>query len=141
MLDVGCGPGSVSVGTAAVAASVTGVDLDHAEFTGAREFAKREQIENVTFVEGSIYDLELPDASFDVCTCFSMLEVVERPLEGLREVFWEANEANEQEADELRRCDPPVRTGVTQSPLVVCRSGVIPFASSYKGSSGSLRGA
>ena len=87
VLDVGCGPGSISVGMAAVAASVTGVDLDHAEFTGAREFAKSEHIENVTFVEGSIYDLAFPDATFDVCTCFSMLEVVERPLEGLREVF------------------------------------------------------
>ena len=87
VLDVGCGPGSISVGMAAVAASVTGVDLDHAEFAGAREFAKREQIENVTFVEGSIYGLEFPDASFDVCTCFSMLEVVERPLDGIQEVF------------------------------------------------------
>jgi SAM-dependent methyltransferase len=86
VLDVGCGPGSISVGMAAVAASVTGVDLDDAEFAEAREYAKSKQITNVTFVEGSIYNLEFPDASFDVCTCFSMLEVVERPLEGLLDV-------------------------------------------------------
>ena len=83
VLDVGCGPGSISVGMAAVGASVTGVDLDHAEFADAREYAKSERIENVTFVEGSIYDLEFPDASFDVCTCFPMLEVVERATGGI----------------------------------------------------------
>ena len=87
VLDVGCGPGSISVGMAGVAATVTGVDLDDAEFTDAREYAKSKQIQNVTFAEGSIYDLEFPGASFDVCTCFSMLEVVERPLDGLREVL------------------------------------------------------
>ena len=86
VLDIGCGAGSISLGMAAVAASVTGVDVDHADFVDAREYAKSTRIENVTFVEGSIYDLGFPDKSFEVCTCFSMLEVVERPLDGLQEV-------------------------------------------------------
>ena len=86
VLDVGCGPGSISVGMAAVAASVTGVDLDHTEFTGAREFAKRSRSRTYRSSRGpsTISSSLLPPSTS--ARCFSMLEVVERPLEGLREV-------------------------------------------------------
>lgn len=87
ILDVGCGPGSISVGLASAAGSVTGVDVDDAEFTDARSFVKANEIANVSFVEGSIYDLDFADATFDVCACFSSLETMERPLDGLREAM------------------------------------------------------
>jgi SAM-dependent methyltransferase len=86
VLDVGCGPGSITLGLAEVAGDVTGMDVDDAEFTDARAYAADHGIANVRFLEGSIYRLEFPDASFDVCTMFAMLETLDDPTAALAEV-------------------------------------------------------
>ncbi len=86
VLDVGCGAGSITLGLAQHVAHVTGVDVDAAEFVEAREYAVANDIGNVGFAEGSILGLDFPDASFDACTMFAMLETVEDPVAGLREV-------------------------------------------------------
>ena len=85
VLDVGCGPGSITLGLARVAAQATGVDVDDQEFTDARAYAAERDIDNVEFRAGSIYELPFDDASFDVCTLFSMLETLDDPLAGLAE--------------------------------------------------------
>ena len=88
LLDVGCGSGTISVGLAQVASHVTGVDLADADegFAGARAYVAEHGIDNVEFREGSIYELGFPDASFDICTLFSMMETLDDPLAGLAEV-------------------------------------------------------
>lgn len=86
VLDVGCGPGSITVGIAQVAGHVTGIDVDDAEFAEARAYAAEHGIDNVEFFEGSIYELDVPDASIDVCTLCSMMETLDDPLAGLAEV-------------------------------------------------------
>ena len=86
VLDVGCGAGSITLGLAQHVAHVTGVDVDTPEFAEAREYAAANGIGNVEFAEGSILGLDFPDASFDACTMFSMLETVEDPAAGLREI-------------------------------------------------------
>jgi SAM-dependent methyltransferase len=86
VLDVGCGPGSITVGLAQVAGHVTGIDVDESEFADARAYAAEHGIDNVEFHEGSIYELDVPDASIDVCTLFSMMETLDDPLAGLAEV-------------------------------------------------------
>jgi ubiquinone/menaquinone biosynthesis C-methylase UbiE len=86
VLDIGCGPGSITVGLAKVAGHVTGIDVDDAEFADARAYASEHGIDNVEFVEGSIYALDVPDASVDVCTLCSMMETLDDPLAGLAEV-------------------------------------------------------
>ena len=86
VLDVGCGPGSITLGLAEIAHHVTGVDVDDEEFADARAYAVEHAIDNVDFREGSIYELAFDDASFDVCTLFSMMETLDDPLAGLAEV-------------------------------------------------------
>jgi SAM-dependent methyltransferase len=86
VVDIGCGPGSITVGLAEVARQVTGIDLDDTEFADARAYVADHDIGNVEFLEGSIYDLPCPDTSADVCTLFSMMETLEDPLAGLAEV-------------------------------------------------------
>jgi SAM-dependent methyltransferase len=86
VLDVGCGPGSITLGLTRAAGHVTGMDVDDAEFADAREYAARHRIDNVEFREGSIYDLGVPEGSIDVCTLFAMLETLDHPLAGLAEV-------------------------------------------------------
>jgi ubiquinone/menaquinone biosynthesis C-methylase UbiE len=86
VLDVGCGPGSITIGLAQVAGHVTGVDVEDAEFADARAYAAEHGLDNVEFLEGSIYDLDVPGASIDVCTLFSMMETLDDPLAGLAEI-------------------------------------------------------
>ncbi len=86
VLDVGCGPGSITLGIAQAAGHVTGIDVDDEEFADARAYAAGHGIDNVEFREGSIYDLGVAGASIDVCTLFSMLETLDDPLAGLAEV-------------------------------------------------------
>ena len=86
VLDVGCGPGSITLGIAQAAGHATGIDVDDAEFADARAYAARHGIDNVEFREGSIYDLGVAEASIDVCTLFAMLETLDDPLAGLAEV-------------------------------------------------------
>jgi len=86
VLDVGCGPGSITVGLAKVAGHVIGIDVDDAEFAEARAYAAEHGISNVEFHEGSIYELDQPDASVDVCTLCSMMETLDDPLAGLAQV-------------------------------------------------------
>ena len=86
VLDVGCGPGPITIGLAQGVQHVTGVDVDDAEFADARIYAASHGIDNVTFREGSIYQLDFEDASFDAGTLLSMLETLDDPLAGLAEV-------------------------------------------------------
>lgn len=85
-VDVGCRPGSITIGLAEVAGHVTGIDVDDAEFVDARAYAVDHGIANVEFRGGSIYKLEEPDACVDVCTLFSMMETLDDPLAGLAEI-------------------------------------------------------
>ena len=87
VLDVGCGQGAITVGLATTleAGHVLGVDAKD-EFGAAREFATNQGIRNVEFRVGDVYDLSFPTNHFDACLCHSMLETLDRPLGGLREI-------------------------------------------------------
>lgn len=86
LLDVGCGAGSIAVGIAPEVSSVVGVDLDDDEFGDARAYAAGHGLDNVEFRVGSVYALGFPDRHFDACLAHSMLETLDRPLDGLREI-------------------------------------------------------
>ena len=86
VLDVGCGPGSITIGLAEIAGRVLGVEPEGSELVDARAYAAMHGILNVEFREASIYELDVPEGSFDVCTLFSMLETLDDPLRGLAEV-------------------------------------------------------
>jgi SAM-dependent methyltransferase len=77
VLDVGCGDGEITLGLAAYAGEVVGVDLDD-------DFA--EATENVTFQQGSVYELPFEDGEFDAAFAHSMMETLERPVDGLTEL-------------------------------------------------------
>jgi SAM-dependent methyltransferase len=87
VLDVGCGVGTITLGLASeiAAGHVLGVDVKN-DFGSAREYAIEHGIGNVEFRVGDVYNLELPSNHFDACLCHSMLETLDRPLDGLREI-------------------------------------------------------
>jgi SAM-dependent methyltransferase len=87
VLDVGCGPGSITIGMAATVpgADFVGVDPED-DFDAARGYADDEGIGNVEFLVGDVYGLNFPDDEFDASLCHSMVETLDRPLDGLLEM-------------------------------------------------------
>jgi ubiquinone/menaquinone biosynthesis C-methylase UbiE len=85
VLDVGCGSGTITIGLAETARAVVGVDLDEG-FADARSYAAEHHLENVELQVGDVYALEFPTDHFDACLCHSMLETLDRPLDGLVEI-------------------------------------------------------
>lgn len=68
LVDIGCGPGTITVGLALAVAPgrVTGVDHDEQHVAGARALASERGATNVAFVTGDARSLPFADGSFDV---------------------------------------------------------------------------
>ena len=86
LLDVGCGQGTITFGLAESVARIDGVDPAEEAVADARHYAAEHEIKNVEFRVGSVYGLDFPDDHFDACLCHSMLETLDRPLDGLTEI-------------------------------------------------------
>ncbi|KAD4060109.1 methyltransferase domain-containing protein [Arthrobacter yangruifuii] len=88
VLDVGCGPGSITAGFAALVApgSVTGLDSSEDVLVSARSGAAARGLDNASFVAGNVYDLDFPDETFDVVHAHQVLQHLMDPVAALREM-------------------------------------------------------
>jgi ubiquinone/menaquinone biosynthesis C-methylase UbiE len=86
LLDIGCGQGTITLGLAGTVGHVDAVDPEEEAFANARLYGAAHEITNVEFRVGSVYGLAFPDEHFDACLCHSMLETLDRPLDGLIEI-------------------------------------------------------
>jgi ubiquinone/menaquinone biosynthesis C-methylase UbiE len=87
LLDVGCGPGSITLGLAAAVAPgpVVGVDVATVQLERARTLATEQRASNIRFEEGDAYALPFPDDSFDVVNANALLQHLGDPVRALRE--------------------------------------------------------
>lgn len=87
LLDVGCGPGTLTVDLARHVAPgrVVGIDRAPVVLEQARRHAEEAGVE-VSFAVGDVYALELPDASFDVVHAHQVLQHLTDPVAALREL-------------------------------------------------------
>ncbi len=88
VLDVGCGPGSITVDLAAMVdpGEVIGIDREPEVLEGARALAAERGLDNVTFAPGSAYELAFPDDSFDVVYAHQVLQHLVDPIAALVEM-------------------------------------------------------
>lgn len=91
VLDVGCGPGSITVDLAArvaglggAASQVTGVENTEAPLDAARQLAARRGVE-AGFQTGDAYALPFADSSFDIVLAHQVLQHLADPVAALRE--------------------------------------------------------
>jgi ubiquinone/menaquinone biosynthesis C-methylase UbiE len=87
VLDVGCGPGTITLDLARRVApgSVVGIDPAADVVEAAARDAADEGVENVRFVAGDVYALEV-DGPFDVVHAHQVLQHVPDPVSALREM-------------------------------------------------------
>lgn len=89
VLDVGCGPGTITAGIAEAVfpGEITGVDVCSLALERARRIAEGRELINMRFVQAPAQNLPLPDASYDVVFAHALLEHLAKPELAVREIF------------------------------------------------------
>lgn len=88
LLDVGCGPGSITLGLAAAVApgDAVGIDASDESIAQAAAMAAERGVTNVRFEVARAEALPFDDASFDAAFLHAVLQHLPDPLAALREV-------------------------------------------------------
>jgi SAM-dependent methyltransferase len=89
VLDVGCGPGTITVEMAQRVGPnghVTGIDRSAEVLARATEEATAAGVTNVSFASDDVYALDHPDDSFDVVHAHQVLQHLTDPVAALREM-------------------------------------------------------
>ena len=89
LLDLGCGPGSITVGLAEAVSPgrAWGLDMDEEQLQAARRLAENLEINNLEFNPGDALRLPFEDDSLDVVHCHGFLMHSPRIREQMREIL------------------------------------------------------
>ncbi|MGB3053963.1 MAG: methyltransferase domain-containing protein [Acidimicrobiales bacterium] len=87
LLDLGCGPGTITVDLAQRVSpgTVTGIDASKEVIDTARATAAHKDVSNVSFEVGDLYSLDAPDSTFDVVHAHQVLQHLTDPVAALVE--------------------------------------------------------
>jgi SAM-dependent methyltransferase len=88
VLDVGCGPGTITIDFArrVAPARVIGIDRADEVLDAARDAAREAGVDTVEFAVGDVYALDFRDESFDVVHAHQVLQHLTEPVAALREM-------------------------------------------------------
>jgi SAM-dependent methyltransferase len=88
VLDVGCGPGTITadLATLVTPARVTALEVTEAALDLARAEIARRGLSNVEFAVGDVHALDFADGTFDVMHAHQVLQHVTDPVAALREM-------------------------------------------------------
>ena len=87
LLDVGCGPGTITAGFAELVApgEVIGTEIEATQVALAEQNAAARNVSNVTFKVGSLYHLPFESETFDAVFLSAILGNLQEPVKGLQE--------------------------------------------------------
>ncbi|MFI9719705.1 class I SAM-dependent methyltransferase [Streptomyces sp. NPDC052396] len=88
ILDIGCGPGTITADLAALVPQgrVTGLDPAGSVLERARSMAAQRGLDNLEFTTGDVRALDFPDGSFDAVHAHQVLQHLADPVGALREM-------------------------------------------------------
>jgi SAM-dependent methyltransferase len=88
VLDVGCGPGTITADLAALVSPgrVTALEQTDAALDLARAEIARRGLDNVDFLVGDVHALDVPDGTYDVVHAHQVLQHLPDPVQALREM-------------------------------------------------------
>lgn len=88
VLDIGCGPGSITIGLARYVAPALVIGLDRAPeaLDAAERLATDESVGNVRFQQATVYELPFADDAFDVVYAHQVLQHLAEPVDALVEI-------------------------------------------------------
>ncbi|KAI0946712.1 hypothetical protein AcW1_010103 [Taiwanofungus camphoratus] len=88
ILDVGCGPGTITADFAALVpqGQVIGLESAPEVLEQAREMAVARGLTNIEFVTGDAHALAFPDGTFDIVHAHQVLQHIPDPIRALREM-------------------------------------------------------
>jgi ubiquinone/menaquinone biosynthesis C-methylase UbiE len=88
VLDLGCGPGSITLGLAQAVApgEAIGVDLQPSQVALAQALSAARGVMNARFEVADVYRLPFPDGSFDAVFGNAVLMHLREPVQALAEV-------------------------------------------------------
>lgn len=87
ILDLGCGPGTISIGLGKAVGSgrVVGIDFGESQIEKARQNANEAELSSLEFHVGSCYQLPFEDCSFDRVFSHALMEHLKDPVAALKE--------------------------------------------------------
>ncbi|WP_308015106.1 class I SAM-dependent methyltransferase [Nocardia coffeae] len=87
LLDIGAGPGTITVDLATRVGRVTATEIGEAELSLSRELAAERGVTDIEFSVQDVHGLTFPDGSFDVVHAHQVLQHVADPVAALREMM------------------------------------------------------
>jgi len=88
LLDVGCGPATITLGLAQAVApgQVVGIDRDPGQVERSRAYVAERGASNVRIEVADVYELPFPDGSFDAAFAHVVFLHLSDPVRALREI-------------------------------------------------------
>ena len=86
VLDIGCGPGTITADLARAVAPGPVLGVDRSEQAIATAEPRAHSIEHLSFATADVYDLQMADGSFDVVHAHQVLQHLADPVAALAEM-------------------------------------------------------
>ncbi|WP_298866487.1 class I SAM-dependent methyltransferase [uncultured Microbacterium sp.] len=86
LLDIGAGPGTITLDFASRVAHVTAVEVSEGALDLSRSLAAKRGVTNIDFAVQDVHALTFPDDSFDIVHAHQVLQHVGDPVQALREM-------------------------------------------------------
>lgn len=88
VLDIGCGPGSITLDFATIAAAghATGIDYSDSAIEASKQNAVARGIKNCDFKQGDAYHLDAQDGEFDIVHTHQTLIHLQDPVAAVKEM-------------------------------------------------------